>query len=234
MPLFAADLERLHGAELARPPLSEARSPYLLYKMLQERRPRIDTTKQAVKTWFGQYRRDVAGERVHSTEELERVYGDCIRDCQLAHAHPTAFLLCKALRNFEPPVLVSDAIARRWLREHGGINIQSQADNAAHLELRWGARIREHLAGAAMEAAALAKWMLTIARGSVPTRVCETWLKRDWAPSGALMVSGGVESAVGDKPCLDGYKECFVDEVMIENVVFLFECSVYSRLPTAY
>ena len=51
MPLFSVDLERLHGAELARPPFSEARSSILLYKLLQERRPRIDTTKQTVKTW---------------------------------------------------------------------------------------------------------------------------------------------------------------------------------------
>ena len=50
MPLFAADLERVHGAELGRPPLSEVQSAYLLYKALQDRR--IDTTKQAVKTWW--------------------------------------------------------------------------------------------------------------------------------------------------------------------------------------
>ena len=216
MPLFAADLERLHGAELARPPLSEAKSPYLLYKMLQERRPRIDTTMQAVKTWFGKYRRsaDVAGERVHSTEELERVYGDCIRDRQLAHAHPTAFLLCKALRNFEPPVLVSDAIAGRWLRDHGGINIQSQVDNAAHLELRWGARIREHLAGAGIEPAELAKWMRATLAVSVPTRVCQAWLNRapPWPSSGALLVPDAVESVLGDKLRLDEYKQSFVDE----------------------
>ena len=223
MPLFAADLERLHGAELARPPLSEAKSPYLLYKMLQERRPRIDTTKQAVKTWFGQYRRsaDVAGERVHSTEELERVYGDCIRDRQLAHAHPTAFLLCKALRNFEPPVLVSDAIAGRWLRDHGGINIQSQVDNAAHLELRWGARIREHLAGAGIEPAELAKWMRATLAVSVPTRVCQHWLTRDWASSGVLLVSDAVESALGDKLRLDEYKQSFVDEAVLYHHQYL-------------
>ena len=214
MPLCAADLERLHGAELARPPLSEAKSPYLLYKMLQERRPRIDTTEQAVKTWFGKYRRsaDVAGERVHSTEELERVYGDCIRDRQLAHAHPTAFLLCKALRNFEPPVLVSDAIAGRWLRDHGGINIQSQVDNAAHLELRWGARIREHLAGAAIAPGDLSNWLLTTAAVSVPTRVSQHWLTRDWASSGELLVPQAVEQELGVKLRLDEYKQSFADE----------------------
>ena len=81
MPLFAADLERLHGAELARPPLSEAKSPYLLHKALQERRPRIDTTKQAVKTWWAQYRRSPgeAGDRVSSVEALEAEHGESIR-----------------------------------------------------------------------------------------------------------------------------------------------------------
>jgi len=82
MPLFAADLERLHGAELARPPLSEARSPYLLHKALEARQPRIDTTRQAVKTWWNQYRRstDGCGERVDSVESLESQYGDSIRE----------------------------------------------------------------------------------------------------------------------------------------------------------
>ena len=71
MPLYAEDLERLHGSELARPPLSEAKSPYLLYKALQDRRPAIDTTKQTVKTEIAKYRRapDEAGERVVSAEE---------------------------------------------------------------------------------------------------------------------------------------------------------------------
>ena len=80
MPLFAADLQRLHGAELARPPLSEVRSAYLLYKALQERR--IDTTKQAVKTWWGQHRRspDESAERVGSVESLESLYGVSIRE----------------------------------------------------------------------------------------------------------------------------------------------------------
>ena len=98
------------------------------------------------------------------------------------------------------------------MREHGGIQVEARVENAAHLELHWGARIREHFAGAAMEAAALAKWMLTTVRVPVPARVCQAWLKRDWAASGALMVSGDVESAVGDQLRLDEYKECFADE----------------------
>ena len=82
MPLFAIDLERLHGAELARPPLSEVRSAYLLHQALEARRPRIHTTKQAVKTWWDKYRcpADGGGERVHSVETLESQYGDSIRE----------------------------------------------------------------------------------------------------------------------------------------------------------
>ena len=73
-----------HGAELARPPLSEAKTPYLLYKAFEERRPRIDTTKHAVKTWFGKYRRapDEAGERVASCEDLLRLVPFTIYDGQ--------------------------------------------------------------------------------------------------------------------------------------------------------
>ena len=110
--------------------------------------------------------------RVKSTEELEAVYGDDIR--HLGREHPTAYLLCQALRKLDPLVLVSDAIAGRWLREHGGINVQSKVDNAAHLELYWGARIREHFAGQGIDLGALANWMLTTLGVSVPSRVCQT------------------------------------------------------------
>ena len=83
MPLLARDLQRLYGAELARPPLSEVRSAYLLHRALtHDRRRGIDTTHQAVKTWWDKYRRpaDGGGERVHRVETLESQYGDSIRE----------------------------------------------------------------------------------------------------------------------------------------------------------
>ena len=85
-----------------------------------------------------------AGVRLHSAEELESGFGHRIR--HLGQEHPTGYLLCQALRRLEPPVLVSDAIARRWLRVHCGINVRSKIDNAADLERDWGSRIREQLA----------------------------------------------------------------------------------------
>ena len=211
MPIRAADLQRLHGAELAVPPLSEARSPRILWNLLQQRR--IAVSEQSVKTWWKAHRQspDEAGIRVLSCEELDRVHGDCIRERNLAQSHPTAFLLCKALRQLEPPLLVSDSIAGRWLREYGGIIIKCKIDNAAHLELDWGGRIREHLAGAGIEPAALADWLRTLGV-SVPARVCQAWLKRDWASSGAFLAPIAVEQQLGDKLRLDEYKPSFLDE----------------------
>ena len=81
MPLLARDLQQLHGAELARPPLSELRSAYLLHRALDERRPRIPTTLQTVRTWWGNYRSapDGSGHRIDDAEMLESEYGDSLR-----------------------------------------------------------------------------------------------------------------------------------------------------------
>ena len=166
-----------------------------------------------MKTWWQVYRQspDEAGIRVDSAEELDRVHGDCIRERNLAQSHPTAYLLCKALRQLEPPLLVSNSIAGRWLREYGGISIKSKIDNAGHLELDWGGRIREHLAGGGIEPAALVDWLRTLGV-SVPARVCQAWLKRDWASSGALLAPIAVEHQLGDKLRLDEYTQSFADE----------------------
>ena len=81
MALYAAELQQLHGAELARPPLSELESPYLLHRALDARRPRIPTTHQAVRTWWNNYRSGLDGsdQRIHDVEMLESEYGDSLR-----------------------------------------------------------------------------------------------------------------------------------------------------------
>ena len=55
MALRAAELERRHGSELARPPFSGAKSPYLLAKLLKD--AGIVTTYPAVRTWWASYRK---------------------------------------------------------------------------------------------------------------------------------------------------------------------------------
>ena len=55
MALRADELERRHGSELARPPFSGAKSPYLLAKLLKD--AGIVTTYPAVRTWWASYRK---------------------------------------------------------------------------------------------------------------------------------------------------------------------------------
>ena len=83
LPLNAAELQQFHGAELARPPLSELRSAHLLHRALDERRPRIPTTLQTVRTWWGNYRSapDGSAQRIDNVEMLESRYGDSLREC---------------------------------------------------------------------------------------------------------------------------------------------------------
>ena len=54
MSLTAAELQLRYGAELVRPPLCDAKSPYLLQKLLEARG--IRTTHAACRTWWGAYR----------------------------------------------------------------------------------------------------------------------------------------------------------------------------------
>ena len=158
------------------------------------------------------------GVRFGSAEELEDAWGDRIR--HLGQDNPTAYLLCQALRKLDTPVLVSDAIAGRWLKEYCGISVRTKINNAAHLEQDWGARIREHLAGAAIEPGDLSKWLLSTSSVSVPPRVCQSWLTRDWASSGEFLVPLAVEQELGQKLRLDEYQESFADEANDINVFF--------------
>ena len=78
--LDGADLQRLHGAELAARAL-EVRSGYRLHRALEARRPRIHTTVQAVRIWWMKYRLpDGSVERIDNVEILESQYGDSLRE----------------------------------------------------------------------------------------------------------------------------------------------------------
>ena len=79
MTLRASGLRRQHGAELALPPYSEATSAGHLFILLQQRRPRMDTTEAAVRTWFGKYRTTSDATRVSSASDLEAVSGEHLR-----------------------------------------------------------------------------------------------------------------------------------------------------------
>ena len=79
MSLRANDLQRLHGAELALPPYSEATTAGQLFNLLQQRRPPVNTTFEALRTWYGKYRRTSDATRVSSASDLEAVSGEHLR-----------------------------------------------------------------------------------------------------------------------------------------------------------
>ena len=79
MTLRANDLQRLHGAELALPPYSEATTAGQLFNLLQQRRPPVNTTFEGVRTWYGKYRRTSDATRVSSASDLEAVSGEHLR-----------------------------------------------------------------------------------------------------------------------------------------------------------
>ena len=94
---------------------------------------------------------------------------------------------------------------------HGVVRVQSRIENAGHLERDWGSSIREHFSADA-DPAVLANWMLTTSGVSVPSRVCQAWLTRDWATAGGLLVCNAVEEQLGERLRLEEYKACFVDD----------------------
>ncbi len=83
-----------------------------------------------------------------------------------------------------------------------------------------------------MEPASFADWRITSLGVFVLRRVCQSWLTRDWASSGALLVSDAAERAFGDKLRLDEYKESFVHEAHYISflIVLLIVCTYYVRI----
>ena len=90
------------------------------------------------------------------------------------------------------------------------MRVQSRIENAGHLERDWGSSIREHFTADA-DPAVLATWMLTTCGVSVPSRVCQTWLTRDWTTAGGLRVCIQVEEQLGERLRLAEFKACFAD-----------------------
>ena len=89
--LTAEALQRLYGQELASEPYINVTSPMYLFQALQQRRPALEGTEQACKTWCRKYRTPAGGIRRHSLEELESRYGAVARAVHAASGDESAF-----------------------------------------------------------------------------------------------------------------------------------------------
>ena len=109
--LSANELQGRYASLLAQPPFCHAASPYLLHRALSSRRPPIDVSLAAVKTWWEKCKIGQIELSVSSAKELEEKYGDIVK--ALAVNNSSAYLLAKALRSGEPAVYISDGVARQ-------------------------------------------------------------------------------------------------------------------------
>ena len=155
--LTAQALEEQYGNVLHAHPLSDCPTPDALRAALCARVPPVEVSLSCLRVWWGKYKLPDGAVTAASAQELESRYGDSIR--HLGLEYPTAYKLCKALRQREPPLCVTDAIARVWLSRYArGVEVQN-IENAGHLEMLCGDRIRSE-APADLTADALAAWLL--------------------------------------------------------------------------
>ena len=129
MNLTAEDLQRRHGDVLSQPPLCACASPRYLFQALTGMSPPVRVTEATVKQWWKKYK--VSTElSCTSAQQLEDEHGASIRD--LTREYPTAYKLCKALRERESPLYISDGVAKQWLQRFGGQADLRYVQNAGH------------------------------------------------------------------------------------------------------
>ena len=117
--ITAAELEEGLGQRLKSPPLSElASARYLLAGIRRLGPPWDQVGEGAVKQWIQRYRTAAGAVRVETAEDLERRFGESLRG--LAAEPISAYKFCRALYARTPPLVITDTLAKQWLREYGG------------------------------------------------------------------------------------------------------------------
>ena len=131
----ADTFERQYGAMLRRPPLSDLTSARYLHQALTAKG--IVVTEGVVKQWLLKYRTGDAAATdsgsIKSTKELHETHGAYLQALPL-EKKKTPYLLCKALRQRDPPVIITDAVAKQWLAKYAGKEDLVQVNNAGQLE----------------------------------------------------------------------------------------------------
>ena len=112
--LTAKEFESKHGAMVRREYGEDMPGARTLAKALMARKPAIEVPEGVLKNWFANFVAPAGSwEKVSSARELDEKYGDVV--AELAKKHETAYLLGKALRKRDPPVVASDGVVNQWL-----------------------------------------------------------------------------------------------------------------------
>ena len=209
MALSAARLHELYGAELERPPFSEANTARQLKRALAARRPPVEVSDGICLSYIERYRAVAGKTIVASARELQDKYAEAVH--AVALENPTEYKLRNALSKRSPGIEISAGVARKWLSDYfrGGRQVR-EVDSAGHLELQCGDSIRSEAGGKTAEE--LRDWLLVFKSVRVPLRSCQHWLSRDWSTSNRVLRREDVEAVVGQRLRLPQYKDCFADE----------------------
>ena len=154
--------------------------------------------------------------------------------------NPTAYKFCQALRKREPPIFVTDGVAKQWLQKFAQMQY---VENAGHLEIRLGKRIRDDFPQEELSADTLSAWLVREHSVSVHVKVCQTWINRSWCSDCGLYTPEAVEETLGDRLRLNQYREAFcADESALHLSQVLSEsqppqtisCSILRQWYTKY
>ena len=208
MPLTADALQLEYGTELAEGPLSQCTSAHYLHKALTEKG--IDITIGAVKQWWTNHRLPPGAMRIQTANDLQEQHGSSI--AHLVAEHGTPYKLCKALLKLDPPLFVTNEVAKQWLLKYAGHENLTTVHNAGHLETWYGDRIRAEMPEGTVAGGDLARWLPAALSVSANARVCQKWLSTHWSSSGVLLAPEDVEDCLGDRLRLQQYRDRFCDD----------------------
>ena len=199
IPLTAAELHERYADTLKCSPYCDASSPYYLHKALQTLVP-SGISIGAVKNWWDVYRTVEGVVRISTAQELQDMHGDSI--AHLAHEFMTPFVLCATLRKRQPPILISNSIAKQWLKDFG-IGDTKRIESAGHLEMECGEKLRENMPFVSSEE--VASFLLRELQIVCAPRICRSWMDGEWSRSGTLYSPDAVERDCGDMLRLGQY-----------------------------
>ena len=183
----AVALEEKYGTVLRQPPYSDAGTARLLFRVLQQQMPREKIPEGVCKQWILKYR--VTQEySVKTAEEFEERHGDTARN--LVDEHNTAFKLTKALLEVDPPVCISDRVARTWLSKFQSLR---HFETAGQLESEFGERIRTEKPDDIESTHQLVTWLFKQYSIHVSLRVAQNWKLSKWGRGNVLYTPEQVE-----------------------------------------
>ena len=121
----------------------------------------------------------------------------------LVEQYNTAYKLTGALRKLDPPVFITDGVAKQWLAKYHSMR---RITVPAQVELECGERIRAHKPVAQWSAEDLVSWLSTSLSVVVTLRVAQDFLAAQWGGDGMLFLPEQVEELLGNRLRLEEYR----------------------------